>query len=287
MSLMKMLDRTDPVLAPLVLNPLMAKVAEQAGFDALYLGGGATGYAKTSLEANLSLTEMAQTGVEIGAVSAKPLILDGACGWGDPMHLHHTIHVTEAAGFAAIEIEDQLLPKRAHHHIGIEHMIDTDLMVAKVAEAISAKRDPEFVVIARTNAVRVTSIDDAVDRLERYHNAGADALLALVRTPEEARYLGERLPAPLVYLCPPGGLAHFDMTPREMGELGYKLLCDTSTGLLAIYETVKSVYENLGADFADRRRSSDEWRDIQNNLHTDIGLDQKLDVEVRTVESKP
>ncbi len=123
-----------PVTAPLVLNPLMARMVEAAGFPAGYLGGGATGYQKVALEANLNLTEMCQAALDIGAVSRLPLILDGACGYGDPMHMHRTIGMSEAAGFAGIEIEDQLVPKRAHHHIGIEHMIPVELMAAKVGD---------------------------------------------------------------------------------------------------------------------------------------------------------
>src|SRR5262245_26659995 len=132
MSLKAQLDGPRPITAPLVLNPLMARMAESAGFPAGYLGGGATGFLKVALEANLNLTEMCQAAIDIHAVSALPLILDGACGFGDPMHMHRTIGMTEAAGFAAIEIEDQLMPKRAHHHIGIEHMIPQELMVAKI-----------------------------------------------------------------------------------------------------------------------------------------------------------
>src|SRR6202163_375727 len=144
MSLRAMLDGPLPVTAPLVLNPLMARMVEVAGFPAGYLGGGASGYQKVALEANLNLTEMCQAAIEIGAVSSLPLIFDGACGFGDPMHMHRTIGMSEAAGFAAIEIEDQLVPKRAHHHIGIEHMIPAKLMAAKVIQAVAARRDPEF-----------------------------------------------------------------------------------------------------------------------------------------------
>ena len=129
-----------PVTAPLVLNPLMARMVEVAGFPAGYLGGGSTGYQKVSLEANLNLTEMCQAALDIGAVSSLPLILDGACGYGDPMHMHRTIGMSEAAGFQAIEIEDQLVPKRAHHHAGIEHMIPAELMAAKVEAAVAARR---------------------------------------------------------------------------------------------------------------------------------------------------
>src|SRR5918911_2150786 len=132
MSLRALMQRPLPVTAPLVLNPLMARMVEAAGFSAGYLGGGATGYAKVALEANLNLTEMCQTALDIGAVSSLPLIFDAAVGFGDPMHLHRTIGMAEAAGFAAIEIEDQLVPKRAHHHVGIEHMIPLELMTAKI-----------------------------------------------------------------------------------------------------------------------------------------------------------
>ena len=144
MSLRALMQGPLPVTAPLVLNPLMARMVEVAGFPAGYLGGGATGYQKVALEANLNLTEMCQAALDIRAVSSLPLILDGACGYGDPMHMHRTIGMVEAAGFAAIEIEDQLVPKRAHHHVGIEHMIPVELMAAKVREAVAARRHPDF-----------------------------------------------------------------------------------------------------------------------------------------------
>src|SRR5277367_4964104 len=124
----RLIAGAEPVFAPLVFNPISAMLAEAAGFKALYLGGGSMGYIKCGTEAQLSLTEMAQEAVDIRTVCKLPLILDGACGWGDPMHVQRTIRMSEAAGFCAIEIEDQILPKRAHHHIGIEHMIPSELM---------------------------------------------------------------------------------------------------------------------------------------------------------------
>ncbi len=178
-----------PVTAPLVLNPLMAKMVEAAGFSAGYLGGGATGYQKVSLEANLNLTEMCQAAMDIRAVSSLPLILDGACGYGDPMHMHRTIGMSEAAGFVAIEIEDQLVPKRAHHHIGIEHMIPMTLMAAKLKEALAARRNPDFLIIARTNAMRASTVEDAFRRGEAYRKAGADVLL-LSMAAEQADAVG-------------------------------------------------------------------------------------------------
>ena len=188
MTLRALMQRELPVTAPLVLNPLMARMAEAAGFPAGYLGGGSTGYLKVSLEANLNLTEMCQAALDIRAVSSLPLIMDAACGYGDPMHMHRTIGMSEAAGFAAIEIEDQLVPKRAHHHVGIEHMIPMELMAAKVKEAVAARRSAEFVIIARTNAMRASDIDDALRRGEAYRAAGAPGpLLSMAPEPPQLR----------------------------------------------------------------------------------------------------
>jgi 2-methylisocitrate lyase-like PEP mutase family enzyme len=250
MSLRSMLQGPLPVTALLVLNPLMARMAEAAGFKAGYLGGGSSGYQKVVLEANLNLTEMCQTAIEIGAVSSLPLIFDAACGFGDPMHVHRTIGMSEAAGFAAIEIEDQLMPKRAHHHIGIEHMIPIELMVAKVREAVAARRHPGFLIVARTNAMRASTADDAFRRAEAYRQAGADVLLlSAAHQPEQLRAIGERLGGPLMYLAARGGLAGTGMTLQELGALGFRIVADPGTPLLAAFAAWKKVYAEMADGF--------------------------------------
>jgi methylisocitrate lyase len=272
-----------PVCATLALDPLMARLAESAGHHALYLGGGATGYAKVVLEANLTLTEMVQAGLDIRTVSSLPLILDGAAGWGDPMHMHRTIALTEAAGFAAIELEDQLLPKRAHHHVGIEHMVPQELMVAKVREAVAARREDLF-IIARTNGVRASSMDDALRRVEAYREAGADALLLLPRNQEEARHIGERLAPPLMLLTGGGGLAGLDMTPAELHGLGFRILVDAMTPLLAAFEAMRAVYQETAGDFTLRSRPVADWKVATDALHEVIGLARLIAIEKDTVE---
>jgi methylisocitrate lyase len=273
-----------PVTAPLVLNPLMARMAAAAGFPAGYLGGGATGYQKVSLEANLNLTEMCQAALDIGAVSSLPLILDGACGYGDPMHMHRTIGMSEAAGFAGIEIEDQLVPKRAHHHAGIEHMIPAELMAAKVAEAVAARRSPDFLIIARTNGVRASTMDDALRRGERYKKAGADVLLlSMAHRPEQLRAIAERLGAPLMYLTGRGGLAGLGLTLVELGGLGYRIVADPSTPLLAAYEAWQRTYAELRGAFGAGTPTRD-WGALEKDMLGVIGLERLLAVERATVE---
>jgi len=283
-SLRQAIAGNRPVCAPLVLNPLTARMAEAAGFEALYLGGGAAGFAKAVLEANLNLTEMVQLGLEIRTVTALPLILDAAAGWGDPMHMHRTIPMVEAAGFAAIEIEDQLLPKRAHHHIGIEHMIPAELMAAKVREAVAARRSPELVIVARTNGVRASSMDDALRRAEAYRAAGADALLLSPRTPEEARHIGERLGPPLMYICRPGGLAMIGLSLAEMGALGFRLIVDSSTALLAAFAAMNETYRSMAAGFVDTSRPPEAWKPVSEEMLRVIDLERLIRIEKETVE---
>ena len=284
-TLREMIGGDTPVLPPLALNPLMAKMAEAAGHRALYLGGGATGYVKTVLEANLTLTEMVTAGVEIRSVTTLPLILDAAAGWGDPMHMHRTISMAEAAGFAAIEIEDQILPKRAHHHIGIEHMIPQQLMEAKIREAVAARRG-DMVIIGRTNAVRASGMDDALRRAEGYREAGADVVLLSPRDASEARHIGQRLAPPLMYLCSQGGLASISLTLMEMHGLGFRLLVDTSTPLLAAYEAMAAVYRELAEGFSITSRPLEDWQRLKDELHGTIGLDKLIRIEKATVEKE-
>ena len=278
-----LLDGAEPVIAPLVLNPLMARLAAQAGFPALYLGGGAMGYLLAVTEANLSLPEMIRAGLEIRTVCDLPLILDGACGWGDPMHMHRTIGMAEAAGLAAIEIEDQLLPKRAHHHIGIEHIVPTDLMVAKVAEAVRARRSDGFLIIARTNAARTANLDEALRRGEAFSRAGADILFVLTQDPEALRTIAERLPGPLMYMVPAGRITASGIPLAELAALGYHLIVDPATPLLAMHRALRLSYQALRAGLDDPTIGAEGVLE-QQDIHTTIGLEKLLEIERRTVE---
>jgi 2-methylisocitrate lyase-like PEP mutase family enzyme len=282
-ELRRLIEGLEPVYAPLVFNPISALLAQQSGFQALYLGGGSMGYIKAGTEANLSLTEMCQAALDIRTVCPLPLILDGACGWGDPMHVQRTIQMTEAAGFAAIEIEDQLLPKRAHHHIGIEHMIPSEAMAAKIRAAVEARRDPDFVIIGRTNALRSTGLDDALRRAEAYKRAGADMLYVSGRRAEDVRALGERLPPPLMYMTGAGGLAHGQITRAELTRLGFRLIVDPTTPLMAAHKALRQCYAALAKDEADPLLGAEADKE-QALVHQTIDLEAMLEIERQTVE---
>jgi 2-methylisocitrate lyase-like PEP mutase family enzyme len=283
-TLRQLLAEPGPVLATLVSNPLMARLAEQAGFRALYLGGGMLGYSKVILEANLNVTELAQAGVDIKAVCELPLILDGATGFGDPMHMHRTIPMAEAAGFDAIEIEDQLIPKRAHHHVGIEHMIPTDLMAAKVHEAVAARRSEDFLIIARTNGIRSTDIDDALERTAAYKAAGADLLMLGPRNVDELRAIADRLEGPFQLLVPAAGTSAYGMTPEELNDLGFRLLIDAAKPMLASFRAWKELYATTAPDLSSTALTADDARRLSAELNEAVGIDHLLEIERATVE---
>jgi 2-methylisocitrate lyase-like PEP mutase family enzyme len=284
-SLRALLDEPTPVLAPLALDPLMARLAEQAGFRAVYLGGGGLGYAKTFLEANLDLSEMARTGTEIASVTEVPIILDGACGWGDPMHLRRTIALAEAAGFAAIEIEDQEFPKRAGHHVGEDRIVSEELMAEKIRAAVAARRQPDFLIIARTNAAEP---DEALRRGEAYRAAGADVLIPIVGArpdPEVVAGVGERLGPPLMFLAPPGGLATVDVRLEDLHAAGFRIVTDAMSLHLLVYAVLKAGYTELAGNGFQIQAPRDWWQ-ILEELHETIDLDALLATERGTAERR-
>ena len=283
MTLRELISKEKAYLAPAVFNPLCAKIAQAVGFEMLYLGGGTLGYIKCGLEANLNITELVQAGVEIRAVADLPLILDGACGFGDPMHMHHVIPLAEAAGFAAIEMEDQILPKRAHHHMGIEHMIPQALMEAKVREAVRARRSREFLIIARTNGVRSSNMDDALKRAEAYRNAGADVIYIGVRNVEEIRYVGERLGGPLMCSLPGESYKAIGLSMEELARLGYRIL-SVPTTQLAFHRAMQQTYAAIFRGEPNPAMGGVTRHDEAHALHATLGFDQLIEIEKRTVE---
>jgi 2-methylisocitrate lyase-like PEP mutase family enzyme len=199
------------------------------------------------------------------------------------MHIHRSITMAEAAGFAAIEIEDQILPKRAHHHIGIEHMVPLELMVDKVKEAVAA-RTTDMLIVARTNGMRSSNYDDAIRRAEAYKKAGADVLMLGPNTPEDYRFLGERLEPPLMYNARSGGLQGTGMTLDELAKLGCRLFIDSSHPFLAGYRAWKECYESMAKDMMSPGMTADEAKAIDKDMKQTIDLEALLDVERRTVE---
>jgi methylisocitrate lyase len=279
-----MIAGDDLVVAPVALNPIMARLAEQAGFKAVYLSGGSLGWLKCVTEANLTLPELAQVAIDIRTVCRLPVVLDAGGGFGDPVHMHRTIALTEAAGFAAIEIEDQLLPRHFEHHVGRENLVTLDLVVNKIEEAVAARSDPNLIIIGRTNARRLLGLDEALRRAGALKKAGADMLFIHARDPDEMRVIGERLPPPLMCFAPPDGFAQFPLKQWDLAKLGYRLAASSGTAFAAMHKAVKQSYECLANDTLDPLLGRGGAEREMKEAHKTCDLDRYLAIEARTMK---
>jgi len=276
----------DLIVAPVALNPIMAQMAALAGFKAAYLSGGSLGWYKGVTEAGLSLSEMIQVVVDMRTVCNLPVVLDAGGGWGDPVHIHRTVAMSEAAGVAAIEIEDQLLPRRVEHHVGIDHLVPIGLAVDRIREAVAARTNPDTVIVGRTNALRVEGMDDALRRAEAMKKVGADMLFIWGRKPEEMRFIAERLPAPLMTFAPADGFSSFGLSRADMAKLGYRLAASSGTAFAAMVKAVRGSYEHLANDTMDPFLGPGGAEREMKAAHRTTGLEGLLEIERRTMKGR-
>jgi methylisocitrate lyase len=212
------------VIAPGAFNALVARAVAEAGFEACYISGGATanvaGYPDIGLT---TLTEMCRTIREITQACGLPTIVDADTGYGEVESTVRTVVEYERAGAAALHVEDQVFPKRCGHLEG-KTLIPTEDMVAKITAACGHRSSRDFVVIARTDARAVTGIAGAIERANRYREAGADMIFpeGLKSAEEFARFAAE---SPGLLLA---NMTEFGRTPEipaaRFAELGYQLV---------------------------------------------------------------
>ncbi len=191
--LRELADRRDALLLPGVANALAARVVEQCGFDAVYVSG--AGVTNTYLGvpdlAFIGVSELAGHVSAIREATELPIVVDGDTGFGNALNVYQTVRRLERAGANAIQIEDQVMPKRCGHFAGKE-VIPAAEMAGKVKAAVDGRRDEDFLVIARTDARAVEGFDGAIERAARYIEAGAD--ITFVEAPESLEEI-EKIPA--------------------------------------------------------------------------------------------
>jgi len=171
---------------PGAFNPLSARLIEQKGFDGVYISGAVLSADLGLPDIGLTtLTEVAGRGQQIARVTELPAIIDADTGFGEPMNVARTIQTLEDAGIAGTHIEDQVNPKRCGHLDG-KQVVDADTALKRIRAAVDARRDPNFLVMARTDIRAVEGLDAAIDRAKALVDAGADAIF-----PEAMRDLGE------------------------------------------------------------------------------------------------
>ena len=261
-----------------------ARAAEFFGMDCVHIGGYQLGVHYVTSEPLLTLTELANTCRYVAAVVKIPVVVDAGAGFGEPLHVMRTVKDLEQTGVSCIHIEDQSYPKRASYHKGIEHTISRQEMVEKIEAAVEARIDPEFMIMARTDAMKTLSFREGVERANLYLEAGAEMVMVFPNNLEEARLAPREIHGPVAYTNSEGNnFGRPVFTLQEFEDMGYKLATYPAQ-LLApatqeIKRVIKSIKNNGLTGFPDDQMAL--WR---REIESMIGLDEYYRIESRTVE---
>jgi methylisocitrate lyase len=266
--LRKLIVDEEILMIPVAHDALCARIAEQSGFQAVFTAGYANsaallGKPDVSL---LTLTEMVDAASRIADAVSIPVFADGDTGHGNITNVIRTVKLFEKAGVAGLFIEDQVNPKRCGHMTG-KQVVSPEEMVMKLKAALDARSDPDFVIMARTDALAVNGIDDAIRRAKLYREAGAD--LIFVEAPESVEQMKriiEEVDAPHMVNMLPGGKTPM-LTATELQEIGYAVVAYATACTYAIARVVKDLFETLKrtgttTNFEGRMMSFDEFNQL-------------------------
>jgi 2,3-dimethylmalate lyase len=244
-----LVDSGQTIVAPGAFDPLAARLVEEAGFPAVYMTGFGTSAALIGRPdvGLLTMTEMAGNAARIADCVDIPVIADADTGYGNPLNVIRTVGAYEAAGVAGIHIEDQVAPKKCGHMEG-KLVIPAQEMAAKVRAAVEARTQPEFVIIARTDARAVEGLERALERARLYREAGADALFieALVSEAEIQEAASAFPGVPLLFNWAEGGKTP-PVSLARLTELGYRIVIFPISTLLAATAGMRAVLREIAA----------------------------------------
>ena len=245
-SLKTLLRRGEVLVAPGVFDMISARIADRMGFAALYMTGYGTVASSLGLpDAGLaSYTEMVSRVATIAAGTTTPLVADADTGFGGLLNVERTVRGYEAAGAAAIQIEDQVFPKKCGHTVG-RQVIPAEDMARKIRVARESRDSAEFLIIARTDARTAHGLDEALRRAEAYAGAGADILF--VESPEseeEMRRICASFDKPCLANMVEGGRTPV-LTREALIQIGYRMAIFPATGFLATAAALTHAYDAL------------------------------------------
>ena len=243
-----LIERDRMVVAPGVFDGLSARLAQAAGFEVLYVTGG--GIARGSGLPDLGLlamTEVAERMVQIADVVELPLIVDADTGYGNALNVQRTVRAFKRAGVAGLHLEDQTFPKRCGHYAD-KRVVPVAEFAGKLRAARDALDDPDFLLIARTDAIAVEGLEAAIERMEQYLEAGADmAFFDAPTSEEQVAEIARRVAAPKLINMFPGGRTPL-MPVARLEALGYRLMIVPGDAQRAAIRAMQNAYAAIRRD---------------------------------------
>ena len=277
-QLKQLVEARRGALVPGAFNALSAKVIEDLGFEAIYITGAGVTNMWFGLpdQGFMGLAEIADHTARIRDAVGVPLLVDADTGFGNALNVYHTVRTLERAGADCIQLEDQVAPKRCGHFSGKE-VISTGEAVSKIKAAVDARHDTDLLIMARTDAAATHGFEAAVERAQKFAEAGADILFVeAVTKPEEVRALPQRLPKPQLMNMVIGGKTPIFNASR-LAELGFGIVLYANAALqgavmgmqkaLTVLRDEKEIQESSGlvTPFAERQRLVDKphWDELE------------------------
>ncbi|MBM6583246.1 oxaloacetate decarboxylase [Microvirga sp. BT689] len=232
-------------VVPGVADALFARIVAEVGFPIVYMSGAGTTAVRLGTPdiGLLSMTEMADNAGRIVDASGLPLIADADNGYGGPLNVRRTIQCFEKAGAAAIHLEDQVFPKRCGHMDG-KLLISQADMVAKVKAAVDARRDPDFTIIARTDAIAVEGLEKAIERANAYREAGADIIFIEAPAEEHLGAVIGAVPGPHLYNMASSGKTPF-LKASEIEAHGFKVAIYPNWAMFGAIRAAREILRHL------------------------------------------
>jgi methylisocitrate lyase len=221
---------------PGAFSPLVAKLVAELGFDGVYVSGAVLSADLGLPDVGLTtLTEVSTRGAQIAGVTDLPTLIDADTGFGEPMSAARTVNVLEDAGLAGCHLEDQENPKRCGHLDG-KAVVPTSDMIKRLRAAVTARRDPNFIICARTDAAGIEGVPAAIDRAKAYADAGADLIFTeALHTPAEFEQVRAAVDTPLLANMTEFGKSQL-LTATQLSDIGYNVVIYPVTTLrLAMY----------------------------------------------------
>lgn len=244
--LRQLLEDSKILIAPGAHDALTARIIENVGFEAVYL----TGYGQSASHLGqpdvglMTMTEMLMRVRNISRAVSVPVICDGDTGFGNVVNVIRTVQEYERAGAAAIQLEDQVFPKKCGHMTG-RQVVPVEEMVLKIKAAVAAREDKDFVIIARTDARTIMGIEEAVERGKAYEKAGADVIfIESPESKEELEYIASSFKVPVLANMVEGGRTPL-LSAEELEKLGFSLVIYPTASVYITAAAVKRLMEHI------------------------------------------
>lgn len=274
---------------PAVYDALTGRLAQSLGYEAAYVGGYVTGGASTVTEPQLTMTEQVRLAEDVASKLNIPVVVDAGAGWGDPLHTMRTVREFIRAGIAGVHIEDALYPKRAHYHTYVVHGIPTGEFAQKIQYAVKQRDelDPDFVIIARSDTCRAMGLEEAVSRVNRAADVGADMGLLFPRNQQDAEEAPRKCRLPLVYVQSRGNRDGRPIYSRkELEQMGYVACIEAQVVICSNFHYQKKVLKELRETGECKGLTQAEWVASRQEIEDLIDLTEHYAIEAATVEAR-